>query len=334
MRGWIVVTRLLVLVLVLGLTGNTFDTSAQTREQGPWWPHPIWGSEDQSGGSNWITAAKILEAAKLVTHGKLYELGQMYEEGMPLFGTRTFTLRTPGVPSADASGSNRLVGNDEFVCAEIGQVGTQFDGPGHIAARMTMADGTEKDVYYNGFTGDDVDSPYGLRALGVENVKPIFTRGVLIDVAGYNNVDHLPSSYEVTLNDVRGALERQGMSEDDLRDGDAVLFRYGWSRFWNDHERYNTNPPGIGLEVARWVASRNASMVGSDQWTTEVVPNPDSSLAFPVHQELVTKNGVFNLENMVLEELARDRVYEFLFVFTPIRFKGATGSPGRPIAIR
>ena len=22
---------------------------AQTREQGPWWPHPIWGPDDQAG---------------------------------------------------------------------------------------------------------------------------------------------------------------------------------------------------------------------------------------------------------------------------------------------
>ena len=75
-------------------------------------------------------------------------------------------------------------------------------------------------------------------------------------------------------------------------------------------------------------------MVGSDSWTTEVVPNPNPELVFPVHQELITKNGVFNLENMVFEELVRDRVYEFLFIHTPIRYKGATGSPARPIAIR
>jgi kynurenine formamidase len=37
---------------------------------------------------------------------------------------------------------------------------------------------------------------------------------------------------------------------------------------------------------------------------------------------------------MVLEELAQDGGYQFLFVFTPIRFKGATGSPARPLAIR
>ena len=75
-------------------------------------------------------------------------------------------------------------------------------------------------------------------------------------------------------------------------------------------------------------------MIGSDSWCSEVIPNPDPTLAFPVHQELLMKNGIFNLENMRLEELAADEVTEFLFILTPIRFKGATGSPARPVAIR
>ena len=82
------------------------------------------------------------------------------------------------------------------------------------------------------------------------------------------------------------------------------------------------------------MVERKASMVGGDQGGTEVQPNPDPELAFPVHQELIMKNGIFNIENLALDELARDQAYEFLFVFTPVRFKGATGSPGRPIAIR
>jgi hypothetical protein len=75
-------------------------------------------------------------------------------------------------------------------------------------------------------------------------------------------------------------------------------------------------------------------MVGSDHSGTEVGPSPDPSLAFAVHQELITKNGIFTIENLALEELARDGAYELLFVFTPVHFKGATGSPGRPLAIR
>jgi kynurenine formamidase len=124
------------------------------------------------------------------------------------------------------------------------------------------------------------------------------------------------------------------LSESELRPGDALLFRFGWSRYWSDASRYNHEPPGIGVEVARWVVERKASMVAGDTGGTEVQPNPNPELSNPVHQELITKNGIFNLENLALDELARDQAYEFLFVFTPIRFKGATGSPGRPLAIR
>jgi kynurenine formamidase len=307
---------------------------AQTREAGPWWPNSTWGAGDQAGASNWITPEKILEAARLVKSGKVYEIGQIYEKGMPMFGQRTYALISPASPTYAVPSANGLVGNDEFVCGEIGQVGTQFDGPGHIGMKMKMADGSTQDVYYNGFTGAEMYSPYGLRKLGIENVKPVLTRGILIDLAGYKNLPNLPARYEVTLADVRGALARHGLAESDLRPGDALLFRYGWSRFWTEPATYNTDPPGIGLEVARWVAARKASMVGSDQSGTEVSPNPDPSLAVPIHQELIMKNGIFNIENLALEELARDAAYEFLFVFTPVRFKGATGSPGRPLAIR
>ncbi len=306
---------------------------AQTREKGPWWPSP-WGPDDQAGASNRITPAKVLEAIQLVKTGKIYEIGQVYERGMPLFGQRTYAMFIPSSPTGGPFGKNNLVYHDDLLCAEIGQVGTQFDGPGHIGIQMTMADGTVKDVFYNGFTVDEMRDPYGLKKLGVENVKPYITRGILIDIAGYKGVETLPNSYEVTLADVRGALAKEGIPETSIKEGDALLFNYGWSKLWKDPAKFNNNPPGIGLEVAQWVIEKKASMVGSDQWGTEVVPNPNPDLAFPVHNELITKNGIFNLENMVFDELIKDGVYEFLFVFTPIRFKGATGSPARPLAIR
>lgn len=324
------VTTLSVLVAVAGLQ----SAQAQDRAAGPWWPHPIWGPDDQAGGSNWITPDVVLRAAKLVTTGKVYELGQVYEHGMPLFGQRTYSLTIPGSPTGGPVGANQLVWHDEFVSGEIGQVGTQFDGPGHIGTRMQMADGTEQDVFYNGFTRDEMAGPYGLLKLGVEHIKPIFTRGILIDIAGLKGVDVLEPSYEVSVADVRAALKRQGIEEEDLRPGDALLFRYGWSTYWDQPDRYMSNPPGIGMEVAAWLVQQQPSMIGSDQGSTEVLPNPDATQAFPVHQEIITKAGIWNLENMQYDGLVQDRVYEFLFIHTPIPFKGATGSPARPIAIR
>jgi kynurenine formamidase len=314
------------------LIGCPLGASAQSQPTEPWWPHPRWGAGDQAGGSNWITPAKVLEALSLVRTGRIYELGHVYERAMPLFGQRTFSLVVP--TTSGPSGANGLLANEEFVSGQLGQVGTQFDGPGHIGMRVAAPDGTSKDVYYNGVTSEEMRGPYGLRRLGVENVGSYVTRGIVVDVAGYKGVSSLPPAYEVSLADVLGALAMAGIEESGIQPGDALFFNYGWSRLWTDPARYNQVAPGIGLEVARWVVEKRAALVGSDAATTEVQRNPDDRLVFPVHQELIMKHGIFNIENMTFESLMQDRVYEFLFVFAPLRLRGATGSPGRPIGIR
>lgn len=305
---------------------------AQTRAAGPWWPNPEWGPDDQAGASNRITPAKVLQAISLVRTGEIYEIGQIYAEGMPLVGTRTYGMKL--LATGQPAGTNRVIYNDEFLATEIGQVGTQFDGLGHVGGEVEFDDGTVDLVFYNGFTRSQMNASNGLQQLGIEHIKPIVTRGILVDVAGYKGMSHLAGGYEVTLADVRGALRRQGMAEDSITPGDAVLFRYGWSELWDNPAESNGDLPGIGLEVARWLVARQVTLTGSDTSTTEVSPNPNPDLVIPVHQELMMKNGVFNIENMVYDSLVEDEVYEFLFIATPIRFQGATGSPLRPIAIR
>ncbi len=327
-------SSLALVAFALALILPACQADAQTREQGPWWPSQ-WGPDDQAGASNRITASKILESVKLVKTGKVYDIGQVYEYGMPLFGQRTYSMIIPSSPTGGPFGEkNQLVYHDEFLCAEIGQVGTQFDGLAHIGTRMKMADGSTQDVFYNGVTVDEMRGAYGVQKLGIEHIKSFITRGILIDIAGYKGVETLENSYEVTVADVQGALKKQGIAESSIKEGDALFFKYGWSKLWKDAEAYNTNPPGIGMEVGQWIVDKKASMIGSDQWNSEVTPSPGEGMAFPVHQLLIPENGIFNLENMVYDELVADEVYEFLFIFTPTRFKGGTGSPGRPIAIR
>ena len=319
--------------IAFALAGMTASgVVAQTRESGPWWPHAQWGGNDQAGASNRITPEKILKALSIVETGQVYEIGQVYEASMPLVGTRTYGMKmlATGVPFGD----NRVVYNDEMLSTEIGQVGTQFDGLGHVGGEVEFADGSRQLVFYNGFTAAEIDDKAGLRQLGIEHVKPILTRGILVDVAAYKGVGRLSGGYEVTLADVRGALERQGIDEDSIEPGDAVLFRYGWAQLWNDAAAYGAAQPGIGFEVSDWLIEKQITVTGSDTTVTEVSPNPDPSLAIPIHQELMMKNGIFNIENMTFEALSADGVYEFLFIANPIRFKGATGSPLRPLAIR
>ena len=143
-----------------------------------------WGPADQRGAANRITPAKVLEAKSLMTRGTVYQLGHVYESSMPLFGTRHFSLKIP--QTFGPLGSNRTMYHDEVVSAEIGQVGTQFDGLGHIGVG---------DIFYNGNDRADFSKPDGLTKLGVENVGPLVTRGVLVDVAAYKGVARLEGGY-------------------------------------------------------------------------------------------------------------------------------------------
>jgi kynurenine formamidase len=311
-----------VMITLIGMA--TQIISAQTRDQGPWWPHPLWGAEDQAGSSNWVTPEKVLEAATLVQTGKIYELGNIYDRDMPMVGNRSFNLLIPSFPTYPPSGADSVVFNDEFLATQIGQVGTQFDGPGHVGKRMKMADGTTTEVFYNGYTTAEMKDPYGLKKLGIENVKPYVTRGILIDIAGAKNMETVPDQYRVTMDDVKNALAKQGMTESDIHPGDALLFNFGWWKNWPKPISLE-KPPYISHEVTEWIIARKPSMVGSDS----TLDGPGAN----VHLEITLQNGIWNLEWMRFEGLAEDNLYQFMFIFTPLRIKGATGSPGRPIAV-
>jgi kynurenine formamidase len=186
---------------------------------------------------------------------------------------------------------------------------------------------------YNGVTEAEMANAYGLQKLGIEKIKPFFTRGVLVDVAGLKG-RMLNMGEEITPADVQGALQKQGIADGSIRPGDAVFFNTGWGAHWmKDNAKFNEGAPGIGMDVGKWIIGKQCCVAGADTWPVEVVPNPNKDLAFVVHNELITKNGIFLHENLDFTEVLADRVYEFVYVFSPLRIKGGTGSPGRPIAI-
>ena len=329
-------------VVFAGVLMVSAALGAQSREKGPWWPS-VHGPKDQAGNSNYITPDKMLKALRLPKTGQTYELGRIYERSMPQYGDRPFYLSVQPAAPPQKEGAGAV--HRDYFTGYIGQMGTQFDAFGHQGQSVRMADGSVKNVYYNGFTQEDLTGANqglgGLEALGVEHVKPIITRGILVDVADFKGVPVLDSRYEVTMADVRGALDKAGISDASIEPGDAILFNYGWAVHWNNPQKYNDSrffvgenqgSPGIGLEVARWLVSKRVSMAGADSCCVQVQP-PVAPGPRTVHHELLN-NGVLMLENMDLRELARDRVYEFLYLNLTERIKGATGSPVRPIAVR
>jgi len=311
----VVRTHSLVVLVVLA------GTATLAYGQGDRWYPSRWGADDQRGAANRVTPAKVLEARNAIQKGRIYQLGHVYEAGMPMYGTRHYSIRIPY--PFPMPGKNQAVYHDEIISGELGQIGTQFDGLGHMGIG---------DLFYNGNRRTEFAQPEGLTKLGIENVGAIVTRGVLIDVAKFKGVEQLPPTYEITPADLKGALQKQGVQ---IRSGDVVLIHTGWSSLWmKDNARYGATEPGIGLAAAQFLVDAEVVVVGADTWGVEVMPNPDPSLTAPVHQLLLTRNGIYLHENLVTAELARDNAYEFMYSFAPLRLKGATGSPGNPIAIR
>jgi kynurenine formamidase len=281
----------------------------------------IWGAGDQRGAANLMKPEQVLNAAKLIRTGEVIELGQVLDPAtMPFFPGRQLSIltkRTNVLPQ-----SNRRISNEEMVIGEMGQVGTQFDGFSHQGI---------DNAFYNCFRQDQVASRNGFSKLGIENVGALITRGVLIDVAALKGLEMLPDGYEITPQDLQDALKRQNLT---LQAGDAVIVHTGWGKLWGkDNSRYIKSDPGIGVAAAEWLARQNPMLVGSDNWSVEVNPNPDSQISSPVHQILLAINGIYMLESMKLDELAAKRINEFAFIVEPLKLKGATGSTVAPVAV-
>jgi kynurenine formamidase len=297
--------------------------------QGPSWRPPAdsqrcpskWGAGDERGSGNHMKAESVLKAVRLVRTGEVVELSHVLSASMPFFGTRRFDVHTKRTFMNQPS--NRRGSNEELLVSEMGQVGTQLDGFAHQ---------TIEDKVYNCFKVDEIATRGGFSKVGIEKVGALITRGVLIDVAALKGVDMLGDTYEITVADLEGALQRQNQK---LQPGDAVIIHTGWGKLWaKDNARYVKSCPGIGVKAAEWLAKQDPMLVGSDNWPVEVAPNPDPQISLPVHQIMLVVNGIHLLENMRLEDLAAKRVHEFAFIMQPLKMQGFSGSTVAPIAVR
>ena len=151
-------------------------------------------------------------------------------------------------------------------------------------------------------------------------------------MASYKGVERLAPDYIITVGDIEATLQQQNV---EIREGDVVLFHTGHGELWmEDNTAYLGNNPGPGVTAVKWLIEKRIVMTGADNWAMEAVPGENPDRPFEAHQWLMNRNGVYNIENLDLATLAADGVYEFAFVYNPVPFKGATGSPGSPIAIR
>jgi kynurenine formamidase len=306
------------------------------------------GPEDQAGASNTQGPEKVKEAQKLIKRGIVLRLGHVYEEGMPQFpGTHPWVLSA--LEPITLTERQTSIGEVLQGPIEIGQLGTQLDTLGHFGYLPPGGTGFADALFYNQNTGADLRPPgapnRGLARLGVENIKPYFTRGILLDVARYaNNGQRMVPGQEITVAMLLQTLAAEKLTPEDIREGDAVLIRTGHEELWEAPNYYlDTFPglgvtlaaPGLGLEAAIWLSEKKIGVVGSDNWGIEVMPNfnAPAGLLAPVHHHFLAKSGIPMQESMHLQDLADAEVYEFAYIYSPMPIKGATGSPGIPLAV-
>ncbi len=138
----------------------------------------------------------------------------------------------------------------------------------------------------------------------------------------------LEGGYTVTARDFEKAVSAQSIA---IEKDDIVLIRTGWATYWNQPERFVSNPDGTAgpdLEAAQWLSSKQILLAGSDTLAFEKMPSH-----LPVHEFLLVQKGIQIMEMLNLEELSRDNVFEFVFMVSPLKIRGGTASPIRPIAM-
>ena len=273
------------------------------------------------------------ELLALVKTGMVYSLAVTIYEGIVVPGPMTpFTL-TPRMRHGDLRDLRPASAAAEVMSIPT-HTGTHIDALCHIGEHRDADGNPDPDGRVYLYAGENRSVPadenvtyQGQSHLSIAEMPPILTRAVLLDVAAHKGMRVLPDSYNITAHDIEATLAAQGT---EVRPGTAVLIRTGFHQHFRDRNPAYANAiAGLGLEGAQFLLDKGMILAGADNMTVEAMPPQDH----PVHRLLLVRNGVTHLENLYLEELAANRVYEFLLIVTPLRLQGATGSWVHPIAI-
>lgn len=290
-----------------------------------------WGPDDQRGALNRITPESQAKVMARIDGRKVYDLSIDFFHGMPSFtfaGDPAFQMWMSHTPRGTAVDNLNQAGKHlNSCCGYSGDVilmythtGTHIDSLNHFGYGKKL---------YNGYDADDHLGSRSWTKNGAEQMPPIIARGVLLDIAALVGVQCLPNSYGITAKDCEEAVKRQGTA---IQEGDVVLLRTGRMSYWPDGSKVFGNSPGVTLESARWLTAHKISCVGADNEAVEMTPPTDPDIWLPGHCHFLTETGTPQLECVNLEEISRDKLYEFAFIGAPIRLRGATGSPLRPLA--
>ena len=304
-----------------------------------------WGENDKRGMLNYITPDMIVKAAGLVKQGKVYALGEELHADVP----RVITPQRMGIQiMQDRDGYDRVAAQSGAFDPNRYQVGASFTFMhNHTGSHLdTFAHIYRDNALYNNMPAPKpVDTAHGDAA----SVQFMAGRGILLDVARYKGTDPLPVDYWITLDDLQNTAKAQNV---EIRKGDILLIRTGWRKTWDEpdsagrldaaHTKWHQPQTGVGPDCLKFLNDMEIVAIGSDnaavEWGFPAKPQYTRKafgfLALPLHIDFVWNRGAYIIEILNLDELAKDRAYEFLFVLGPLLLRGGIGVPVNPIAIR
>lgn len=256
----------------------------------------------------------------LIKTGKVYEIGGPFYVGMP-----TRTSHPPFVFSLIRAHQKKPRSGANCIFTMGGHTGTHIDAFAHISRDGQVyghedVDVTKKQTYATGV---------GVGGGGIDETPPIITRGVMLDIPRLRKEKVLAQDYAITQNDLIEAAKSQKV---EVKKGDTLLIRTGWIQYYDQGMKYvaqEGDSPGIGLDAGDWIAEKGVKYTGAD--TTSYEKSNVTNLK--VHTKFLGLTGIQIMESLNLEELAKDQVYEFVFICLPLRIVGGTGSPIRPVAV-
>jgi kynurenine formamidase len=266
----------------------------------------------------------VNQLLELIGKHKLYDLAHPYFPGMPHFPTHppfVFGLTRKHGDMILEGGVSSSADSIAFG----GHVGTHIDALCHFSCDGLLHGGLEAKAVQ--------DDSSGFAKLGVDTIAPILRRGVLLDIAAQMKLEALPTDFSITPDHLDAALKD---AKTTIHPGDVVLLRTGWASYFTNTAQFLTGGqgpvvagPGPEIDAARWLSKRGVFAAGSDTIAFEKMPAP----AMPVHVHLLVESGIHIIEALNLQELSRDSIREFVFTASPLKIRGGTGSPIRPLAL-
>jgi kynurenine formamidase len=274
-----------------------------------------------------------LDLLRMPKTGRAYDLSSGWWPGMPLAtGHPPFNVMTYRTPAGERNQRDLRfldVNRVNFGFISEFMMGTTHTGT-HIDALAHITCGPHA-AWHGGYSSNEHLGDFGPLNSDASELPPVFRHGVLLDIPAALGLERLGKSQPVGRKELQAACKAQGtrLGKDDL-----VLIRTGTMRDWPDGEQMALSDGcGLSLDGARWLVDQGITAFAGDNAALEVAPSGIRGDPQPVHRFLIQEKGLLILEWVNPEELARDRVHEFLFVCLPLPVTGATGSMVRPLAI-